>query len=451
MMNITMTRLPFALSLLAALCLNPALAKQNDATRLDSTLTPVGAERSANADGSIPAWNGGLKPGAAAVSNDGNYADPFAGEKPLYTVDKNNLAQYKTQLSSGQQAMFVRYPEYRMRVFPTHRTARLPQKYQDQSRANLAKVSLEEGGYGLKGYQFGVPFPEPTDALEVLWNHLTRFRGGAVRREFASAVVQARGDSTVVTYDAMSAFRENVTDIEPDANVLFFNRVLTMTPSRYSGEVTLIQEPLNQIAEPRAAWQYIPGQRRVRRAPTVAYDSSARYSFGQVVSDSVDGYNGAPDRYDWKLIGKQEMLVGYNAFQLANKELKYADILKPGYLNPDLVRYEKHRVWVIEAALKPTARHVYAKRRFYIDEDSWQIMASDIYDSRGELWRNYEAYLTQQHDIELPITAVEATYDLISGGYATNYMTNEVPKKMEVGFTTQKAEFTPAQLKRLGK
>lgn len=145
------------------------------------------------------------------------------------------------------------------------------------------------------------------------------------------------------------------------------------------------------------------------------------------------------------------MLVGYNAFQLASKDLKYADVLTPGYLNPDLVRYEKHRVWVIEAVLKPSARHVYAKRRFYVDEDTWQIMASDIYDSRGELWRNYESYLTQQHDVELPFTALEATYDLISGGYATNYMTNEVQKKMDVGFTTQKAEFTPAQLKRLGK
>jgi hypothetical protein len=325
MKTLTMTRFPFVISLLVACCLNPVLAQQSDSSKLGGTLTPMGAESGANADGSIPAWNGGLKPGAAPVSPNGNYADPFAAEKPLYIVDKSNLAQYKAQLSPGQQAMFARYPEYRMRVFPTHRTARMPQKYQDQARANLKAVSLEEGGYGLKGYQFGVPFPEPTQGLEVLWNHLTRFRGGAVRREFASAVVQARGDSTVVTYDALSAFRENVKDVEPDANVLYFTRVLTLTPSRYSGEVTLIQEPLNQIAEPRAAWQYIPGQRRVRRAPTVAYDNSARYSFGQVVSDSVDGYNGAPDRYDWKLVGKQEMLVGYNAFQLANKDLKYTD------------------------------------------------------------------------------------------------------------------------------
>lgn len=437
--------LPCVLTLLAACCLNPALAQA------DSALAPVGAERAANADGSIPAWDGGLKPGAAVVGADGNYANPFAAERPLYTVDKGNLGQYKATLSAGQQAMFARYPDYRMHVFATHRTARLPQKYLAQSTANQGKVELEDGGNGLKNYAFGVPFPQPTEALEVIWNHLTRYRGGALRREFASAVVPERGEATLVTYQALTAFRENINDLAADANLLYYSRISTESPSRFSGEVTLVQEPLNQIAEPRSAWQYLPGQRRVRRAPTVAYDSSARYSYGQVVSDSVDGYNGAPDRYDWKLLGKQEMLVGYNAFQLASKDVKYSTLLTPRYLNPDLVRYEKHRVWVIEATLKPNARHVYAKRRFYLDEDTWQIMASDIYDSRGELWRSYESYLTQMHDIEMPFTALEATYDLISGSYATNYLTNEVPKKMDVGFTTQMAEFTPAQLKRLGK
>ncbi|MNJ14153.1 hypothetical protein D3C77_83680 [compost metagenome] len=449
MINSKVTKWSFTLTLLAACAL--AHAKQTDASRLEGPLTPFGAERAANADGSIPAWTGGMPPGAATVSPNGNYADPYAAEKPVYTISKSNLAQYKDLLSPGQQAMFIRHPEYRMRVFPSHRSTRLPKKYVDESRNNLGAVTLEENGYGLKGYHFGVAFPEPTEAKEVLWNHLTRFRGGSVRRQFASATVQESGDYTVVGYDALSAFRENISDMPVDANVLFYNRVLTVEPSRYSGEVTLVQEPLNQVAEPRSAWQYIPGQRRVRRAPTVAYDNSARYSFGQVVSDSVDGYNGAPDRYDWKLIGKQEMLVGYNAFPLASKDIKYADILKPGYLNPDLARYEKHRVWVIEATLKPGNRHVYSKRRFYIDEDSWQIMASDIYDSRGELWRFYESHLTQLHDIEMPITAVEVTYDLISGRYAANYLTNEVPKKIEIGFVSTRAEFTPVQLKRMGK
>ncbi|TDF86260.1 DUF1329 domain-containing protein [Pseudomonas sp. H9] len=448
-MNPMLKHIPLALTLLAACTL--AQAKETDASKLDGPLTPMGSERAANSDGSIPAWTGGMKSGAAAVSANGNYADPFAGEKPLYVIDSSNLAQYKNVLSPGQQAMFVRFPAYRMRVFPSHRSVRMPQQYVDESRANLAKVSLADSGYGLTGYQYGVAFPQPTQALEVLWNHLTRYRGGSIHREFSSATVQGEGDFTVVTYDARNVMREKISDLPPDENALIFTRVATLSPSRYAGEVTLIHDPINQVVSPRAAWQYIPGQRRVRRAPTVAYDNSARYSYGQVVSDSVDGFNGAPDRYDWKLLGKQELLVGYNAFQLASKDVKYADLLKGNYLNPDLARYEKHRVWVIEATVKPGARHVYAKRRFYVDEDSWQIMASDIYDSRGELWRNYESHLTMLHDRELPMTAAEVTYDLISGRYAANYLTNEIQKPIETGFVSSLNEFTPAQLKRLGK
>lgn len=448
-MSLTLRKLPLAVALFAACTL--AQAKQTDATLLDGKLTPTGAERAANADSSIPAWNGGLKAGAAPIGADGEYSDPYAGEQPLYIVSKANLAQYKDLLSAGQQAMFTRYPDYRMRVFPSHRSAVIPTPYLDETRKNLTQVSLADSGNGLNGYRFGVPFPQPTQALEVLWNHLTRYRGGSIDRDFSSATVQAKGDYTLVSYHHLVGFREKISDLKPEENLLYFARIITNSPSRYAGEVTLIQEPINQIATPRAAWQYIPGQRRVRRAPTVAYDNSARYSFGQVVSDSVDGFNGAPDRYDWKLIGKREMLVGYNAFGLGSKKVKYDDMLKPGYINPDLARYERHRVWVIEATLKPGARHVYGKRRFYLDEDTWQIMASDIYDNRGELWRNYESFLTMYHDLQLPMTAVETTYDLISGLYAVNYLTNAFDHKAEFGKSVTEAEFTPAELKRLGK
>ncbi|HIE1866399.1 DUF1329 domain-containing protein [Pseudomonas aeruginosa] len=448
-MILILRKLLLVIVLLAACGL--ALAKQTDSSQFDGKLTAVGAESAANSDGSIPPWTGGMESGAAPIATNGDYGDPFASEQPLYVVSKANLSQYQGLLSPGQVAMFARYPDYRMRVFPSHRSAAIPQAYLDESRKNLTQVNLADNGNGLTGYQFGVPFPQPTEALEVLWNHLTRYRGGSIDRDFSSAIVQAKGDYTLTTYHQLVGFREKISDLKPEENLLYYARVQTNSPSRYAGEVTLVQEPINQVATPRAAWQYNPGQRRARRAPTVAYDTSARYSFGQVVADSIDGFNGAPNRYEWKLLGKRELLVGYNAFALASKKISYDDLLKPGYLNPDFNRYEKHRVWVIEANLKPGARHVYGKRRFYIDEDTWQIMASDIYDTRGELWRNYESYLTQYHDLLLPLTAAESTYDLISGIYAVNYLTNGINQRAQFGKAIKKAVFTPAELKRLGK
>lgn len=426
-------------------------AKEADVSKLAGPLTPMGSERMGNADGSIPTWDGGMKPGAAPIEANGNYVDPFATEKPLYTITNGNVSQYKALLTPGQQAMFVRYPDYKMNIYPSHRTARLPQKYIDQAQINAKQTELTEDGNGLKNYSFGIPFPMPTQALEVMWNHLVRYRGGSIRRQFSSATVQENGTYTLVTFNGLSAFRENLKDLEPDSNLFLLTYSSTLSPSRYAGEVSLAHDPINQAIEVRNAWQYIPGQRRVRRAPTIAYDNSARYTFGQVVSDSLDGYNGAPDKYQWTLVGKQEMLIPYNSFKLMDKNKTYDDLLKPGYVNPDMTRYEKHRVWVVEATLKPGQRHIYAKRRFYIDEDSWTIAVADIYDSRGELWRVQQEFLVPYHDAQVTYFAGEATYDLISGRYAVNNISNGVKEKWVWNEQLSKSNFTPAELKRIGK
>ena len=59
--------------------------------------------------------------------------------------------------------------------------------------------------------------------------------------------------------------------------------------------------------------------------------------------------NGAPDRYNWKLIGKKEMYIPYNSYELGSPNLTYKDIHTKGHMNQDYARYELHRVWEIEA------------------------------------------------------------------------------------------------------
>ncbi len=450
-MNRTLKKLPLALTLFALCMQTSAFAKSTDAGEFDSKLNPMGGMLAANADGTIPAWDGGLKPGSLGAEANGNYPDPYASEKPLYVITAANAAQYQELLTPAQLAMLKRFPSYEMNVYPTHRTARLPEKVNESTRANLSQVKLADKGYGVIGYSQGVPFPEPTEALEVMWNHMARYVGSSLDREMASATVQENGTATVVNYQQAVHWRSALGDLAPEENVLYYSIIRALSPSRVAGEITMVHEPLNQVLEPRGAWQYIPGQRRVRRAPTVAYDSSARYSYGQLTSDGVGGFNGAPDRYEWKLVGKQERLIPYNSYKLASKSLKYADILKPNHIDPSLVRYEKHRVWVVEATLKGDARHVYGKRRFYVDEDIWQIASSEMYDNRGELWRMYENYPMQLADIEVPFPAMDATYDLISGRYTTNFMTNEYQKKMVFNEPGMKADYSPSALRRWGK
>ncbi|MNF60787.1 hypothetical protein D3C84_424090 [compost metagenome] len=427
-------------------------AKNNDPSELGKSLTPMGSEQAGNTDGSIPAWTGGLPKSAGRVDAAGSYADPFANEQPLFTVIAQNLEQYKAFLSPGQIALFKRYPDsYKMPVYPSHRSANLPQDVLEQSRANAAGVTLADGGNGLHGYQRGIPFPLPTEGIEVMWNHMTRWRGGSYERVASSALVRENGTVSYIRGQSLINFAESIQDLEPNANVLFMFKNRVLEPARLSGEAVLVHDPIDQVAEPRAAWQYIPGQRRVRRAPMIAYDNSARYSNGLITSDNVDGYNGAPDRYDWKLIGKQELFIPYNSYKLADHKLKYADIIKPGHIEQGLTRYEKHRVWVVEATLRPGARHVYAKRRFYVDEDSWQIAQVDQYDSRGELWRGVELHALHQYDHGFTYNVMEVSYDLISGRYYAGGLTNEEKEPMRVGFAARKDDYTPSDLRRWAK
>lgn len=429
-----------------------AQAKGTDSAALGKTLTPMGSEMAANADGSIPAWSGGLASNAGTVDSKGGYSDPYAADKPLFTIDSKNLAQYQKFLSPGQIALFKRFPDsYKMNIYPTHRSANLPKDVLVQSRDNVAKTSMADGGNGLHDYARGIPFPLPTEGLEVMWNHMTRYRGGSYERISSSALVRENGATSYVRNQSLINFADTVGGLESGSNILFMFKSRVLEPARLSGEAVLVHEPIDQVAEPRSAWQYLPGQRRVRRAPMIAYDNSARYSNGLITADNIDGYNGAPDRFDWKLIGKQELFIPYNSYKIGSHALKYDEVIKPDHINQDLARYEKHRVWVVEATLKPNARHIYAKRRFYVDEDSWQIAQADQYDSRGELWRSGELHAIQQYDHGFTYNVLETSYDLISGRYYAGGLANEETEPMRVGFAAKTDDYTPSDLRRWAK
>ena len=129
---------------------------------------------------------------------------------------------------------------------------------------------------------------------------------------------------------------------------------------------------MDQVKKPRDAWLYNPGQRRVRRAPQVAYDNPGTAADNMRTSDQLDMFNGAPDKYEWKLVGKREVYVPYNSFGMYDFNAKLHDIYLEKFASNAHRRYELHRVWVVEATLKEGKRHIYHKRILYIDEDSWR-------------------------------------------------------------------------------
>ncbi|HZJ94656.1 MAG TPA: DUF1329 domain-containing protein [Thiopseudomonas sp.] len=441
----------FVLSLFAASVM--AAVSPQEAAKLGTTLTPFGAEKAGNAAGTIPEWTGGIAANAAPVDSRGFLGNPFAGEKPEFVITAQNMEQYKDNLTPGQQALFKRYPDsYRIPVYKTHRSINMPAEVVEATKSNAVNTKMVQGGNGLANFQVANAFPIPQNGLEVIWNHITRYRGGSVRRHVTQATPQTNGSYSLVYFDDEFVFPNKLQDYDPTqaSNVLFYFKQRVTAPSRLAGNVLLVHETLDQIKEPRMAWLYNAGQRRVRRAPQVSYDGPGTAADGMRTSDNLDMYNGAPDRYNWQLHGKKEIYIPYNSYELDSPNRKYDDIIKAGHINQDLTRYELHRVWHVTATLKDGERHIYAKRDFYIDEDTWQAAQIDHYDGRGNLWRVAEAHSLYYYDKQVPWYSLEALYDLQSGRYLALGMKNEERQAYEFGFKASAGDFTPAALRRSG-
>ncbi|MDU3291350.1 MAG: DUF1329 domain-containing protein [Pseudomonas aeruginosa] len=443
-----------ALSLLAGSV--TAAVSPDEAAKLGSSLTPIGAQKEGNADGSIPAWTGGLAASAGKVDGKGFLSDPFADEKPLFTITAQNVEQYKDKLSDGQLAMFKRYPEtYRIPVYKTHRTVALPAEIDEAVRQSALNVQPINDGNGLSNFEKSryYAFPIPKNGVEVLWNHITRYRGGNLKRIIVQATPQTNGSFTPIRFEESVAFPQNMPDLDQSkaANILTFFKQQVTAPARLAGNVLLVHETLDQVKEPRLAWVYNAGQRRVRRAPNLAYDTPIAAADGLRTADDTDMFNGAPDRYDWKLLGKKEIYIPYNNYKVSSPEVKYEELLKPGHLDPQYTRYELHRVWVVEGTLKPGARHIYSKRTLYLDEDSWSAAVVDQYDGRGELWRVSMAYLKNFYDLPYTWSALDVFHDLQARRYHVQNLDNEEPGTID--FTQaipDDSYFKPSALRRRG-
>lgn len=419
--------------------------------RLGADLTPLGGEKAGNGDGSIPAWEGGITRPPAAYKPGMHHPDPFADDKVLFTITQANAAQYKDKLAAGHQAMLAAYGTFKINVYPTRRSTSAPSWIYEATKKTAATARLVENGNGVAGAVNGIPFPVPKTGLEVIWNHLLRFRGEALSRRFAQAAPTRGGQYTLVEFeeDALILYGNKGITEEALRNriILFLQRVTA--PARLAGGILLVHETMNQIKQPRDAWVYNPGQRRVRRAPNVAYDNPGTAADGMRTSDQLDMFNGAVDRYDWKLLGKKEIYVPYNAYKLHSDTLKYKDILTPLHVNPEYPRYELHRVWVVEATLKEGARHIYKRRTLYVDEDSWQILLVDQYDNRDQLWRVSEGHVVNYYEVPAVWTTLEVHTDLQAGRYLAYGLNNETTM-WDFSVKLTEGSFSPDALRREG-
>lgn len=422
-----------------------AAVTAEEAAQLGKTLTPMGAEKAGNKDGSIPAWDGGLTKAAPGFKNGGRRDhDAFASEKPLYTITAKNMDQYADKLTDGTKAMLKKYPAYRIDVYPTHRTAAAPQWVYDNTAKNATTAKLNEKGVPVGAFG-GIPFPIPKSGEEVMFNHLLYWRGDNWELNVRAYLITSEG-KPVMTVDAAGVqsmpYYFKGESLQSTGGNYWNIRLVNVGPPIRAGEA--IVGKLNLDPDRDASYVYLAGQRRTRKLPNACCDTPTPATAGVMSFDELNVFGGRLDRFNWKLVGKKEIVIPYND----NKAMsgKDADLFSGNFLNPDMVRWELHRVWVVEANLKPGLRHVAPKGRYYVDEDTWTAVLGDRWDAKGQLWKTMWQLPVSMPDLPATAPVAFGFYDLLSNTWFVNGVMNEKASQYKILPRTPDSTFSPEAL-----
>lgn len=404
----------------------PALAQpyNPDPSLLTTVLTPLGGERAGNADGSIPAWTGGIVSGPLPP---GTPADVpmFEDEQPLYTVDASNLPEYRNLLTEGTQVLMTKFG-FRIKVYKSHRTAAAPQYVYDNTAKNVTRAKLEPSGgrFGFTGAYGGSPFPiintsEPyIGGVQLIWNHLLNWAGYSYRAKFAPGFVitgkQVVNTSGDVTHYLCPYYDPNGS-AETYEGYFYKLKADMLTPPSQDGGESIVWHSSNTLLHPDITWSLVNGQGRVRKAPDEAYDTPNPSTNGLTNFDDSSCFYGSPQKYDWKFIDKREMLIPYNcnASALATAQ----ELVRPGFPNVDLIRWEKHRVWIVEATLHPGERNTSARRMCYIDEDAMLMVLTDMYDADNNMVKTGVFHPRCVPSLPGQIGGTQAFWNIATGDY----------------------------------
>ena len=431
-----------------------AATTEQEASSLGKDLTPVGAEKTGNKEGTIPAWTGGELKAPAGWKPGQPRPDPYAGEKALVSIDASNLDKYKDHLSDGQVALIKALKGYRMNVYPAHRSCGYPDIVYERTRANATTAKMAANGSDIeKASPAGVPFPIPKTGAEAMWNHKLHWTDAGRIERYATIFSQPKsGDFVPLVQDqwTITPFgNPKAKTIAESEGIEYMLLNEVVAPAARVGELILLQYFLDKNSD---AWLYFPGQRRVRRSPTFSYDNPVPGYENLLMVDQYPMFSGPLDRYDFKLAGKQEMYVPYNTYKFNDTSRKFKDIFGPDYPDPDLMRYELHRVWKVEATVKQGMRHLFPKRTFFLDEDTWMALVEDLYDAQGKIWRAMESYPYTAWELPACVYQGYISYDLNVG----RYMADNQPQEGKVDWLAGREgridpnKFNPDEMRRAG-
>lgn len=416
----------------------------------DRSFTPVGAERAGNSDGSIPEWTGGLTPlqWPQGFKPGGRHLDPFPDDQPRLAITAANYREHAGKLSLGHQALFARFSTYTMPVYPTRRSVSFPDAIQAATQLNLKRTKVV-GADAIEGARRGLPFANPRTGVEVIWNHRLRYRGNnAIWDTTQSVRIPGGAERRMHIEEWMLSFYATLKDTGADSpKNMLHHTVFRAEPVKSCGQhIWLWHETLNALEKSRNAWYACLW--KSGRVPFVGHDDFSMASERLRYFDMLDMFTGEFDRYTFKLVGKRELFIPYNSYRLSDGRYTDDQLLTLPHFNQDGARYELHRVWVVEASLRPGATHNIGKRVFYVDEDSWTIAVADLYDRSGKLWRLQEGHVLPLYEVQAVEPAPQVVYGLTDGRYFASRLTGQRPAPRFNVPELSAQDFSPTRIKR---
>ena len=391
---------------------------------LNTKLTPFGGERAGNLDGSIPEWTGGYAPGSAVWKGSDQLPDYIFNDRPLFSIESGNIQQHAPQLAPGVIALIQNFG-YSIQVYPSRRSHALPQKLYDNIARNAETAALNpvRGAYGFTGGYGGIPFPviDTTDpyrgGAQLIWNYLSAYEAFSkteyIETNVVSGGIMALASSGLVL--TRTPYYDPAGSLETFDGWRFKNLVKVSGPAIDIGQEYLNWQSNTPAKIQDKTWILLLGEGRVREAPDIQFDTPSSLVDGMYNADETIGFLGSPIEYDWKLLGKKELYIPYNNNGILQHTA--SEVITSKFVDPDFLRWELHRVWVVEARLHDGYRNVLPRRVFYFDEDTFHASIVDVFDADDNHIRTSALFNMIEAQIIGTTVAGQQVFNLQSGDF----------------------------------
>ena len=296
-------------------------------------------------------------------------------------------------------------PEYTVDVEATHNYP-LPRKWKEDGEKYGSQTTLvkdENGGWVMKGWVAGPPFPHPSGpnrGIEDVYNVWCSFRPFLLYIDTTGFLIDRFGNKT--SSNAKAAFYQlshlsepNMpTDLPYGKGYFYIGRFLLMSPEQSKYTTSLQMQPDDPTKVPEL-YVFLPSLRRSLRL------SSAARCAPIAGTDAVNDDNvWNPPNYNVTLLGTKKLLMNLMDPAKAYSPKAYVGIGDPeagsfpGWPKAGYGHWELRRFDVIDLAWLPKlGSYCFSHRMFYVDPDTWLIPFAENWDNSQKLWKGlWEKY-----------------------------------------------------------